>query len=620
MTGKAELYAQTAQTEPNLTPPEVSEALSPLQTNNNDQELDALSDNELLQRGAALLFDNQLIDARTALLKALEKNPRLFRAHMLLSMYYLEHVGHFRLALRYALRADEIFEEEYGKPPFAIGFFGELHEEISNLIVQAKLNLDDYTGALELLTKLELLGYAKEWMPSTKSWILMKLGRLDEAIEAARQGIRLYGESGRSLNILGILLSMKGEPQKSLEIFEQAVEIELSLGQKGQPATPLNNSGEVYKELFADRKAEASWVQAKSLPDGCEHVLPSLNLALLRIDHLDLQGANDSLATFLQCVAQFTQKNNEEHQALVDLARGRIALHSGQPEVAIELLNNAVQRVQWFGKIGTSSDDLLSAALSSLGLAYEFHSNHLGSTPTEHIFDYPKRLVVMARNRIARWWAYRQARIVLVTKLKNFEDLKLRNTDSLLEYPTIGSLLATFPQRLLQQKIAKQIEIDRRAASQPHYIGYLAEGYANQGELPSAVEQFKAALGMLRVREDRLLLTHLTARQLAIVDNTSDNSAALVQLYRDSPPAIRNYGLELPVRFSNVPGSLVKIFKKTPFKGMEDANWPFIISSGQGENNKITLILQDPVRGRLQVVGDSEPAAVINLMKRVFTY
>ena len=137
--------------------------------------------------------------------------------------------------------------------------------------------------------------------------------------------------------MLGILLSMHGDRDESLKIFRQAIAYELSEGNLGQPATPLNNSGEVYKEIFSEDSAESSWLKATSMPDGCDHVLPSLNLSLLYFDELNLDGAKRAMDSFESCIAQYPLRNGEEHRALVSLARGRIALLSGNPDLAIYL-------------------------------------------------------------------------------------------------------------------------------------------------------------------------------------------------------------------------------------------------------------------------------------------
>jgi tetratricopeptide (TPR) repeat protein len=587
-----------------------------LSTNHIDNsELDKLSADDLVDRGAKLLIEQRSIDARTVLLKALEKNPKLFRAHILLSNYYLGSVGHFRLAQRYINRAKELFEEVYGRPPYTLSFLKAIHQEILYYIIQTELNLDNYPESLKVVEQFENEGYFAEWLHSTKAWILMKMGKLAEAESVAREGIFLFGQSGRSLNILAILLSMQGETNEALKIFKQAVEIELSLGGSGQPATPLNNSGEVYKELFEDRRAEAAWIQSKSLPDGCEHVLPSLNLALLRIDHLNLSGAKDSIETFLHCFEQFPMRNGEEHHALIALARGRLALHSGKPFLAISLFNEALERVQWFGKIGTSAEDLYAGALTSLGLAYEFANNHLSYSPTSGIFEAVINRYKIIKNKVAAWWAHRQARIILIKQLNSFEDLKIRNTDSLLEYPTLGSLLGTLPGSLAVRRLNQQITQDPRVKAHAYYKAYIAEASSRKNQ--SLI--YKQALSSLRPHEDRLLWIHINARLLKLnLQSNKKVNEALHKLFRVSPSAIRNYGLFIPVFARNSLSDLAKAFAGTPILIQKDPTQDLSIEATFSENGKVTFIFYSSSQAKISATGEDINSAAKLLLQKVF--
>jgi tetratricopeptide (TPR) repeat protein len=212
-------------------------------------------------------------------------------------------------------------------------------------LAETRLNLDNYQGALDVLNEFGKL-YFGAWYPASRAWVLMKLGKLDEAIRVARLGLLTEAEPGRTLNVLGILLSMTGKRQESLKVFNEAIMHELSMGSSGQPATPLNNSGEVYREIFNEEKAEAMWLKATSMPDGCEHVLPSMNLAIMFIEQLRLTDAKKAIDAFESCITQFPLRNGEEHRALVHLARGRIALHSGDVHSAVQHLEAARERRQ----------------------------------------------------------------------------------------------------------------------------------------------------------------------------------------------------------------------------------------------------------------------------------
>ncbi|MEZ4753679.1 MAG: hypothetical protein R3A13_05135 [Bdellovibrionota bacterium] len=56
---------------------------------------------QLVREASILLEEERLLDARTKLLKALKNDPKYYQAHILLSGYYIRHVGHFRLTKIY---------------------------------------------------------------------------------------------------------------------------------------------------------------------------------------------------------------------------------------------------------------------------------------------------------------------------------------------------------------------------------------------------------------------------------------------------------------------------------------------------------------------------------------
>lgn len=505
---------------------------------------------ELIDEGTALMSSERLLDARTKLLRALNKDPKAYEAHIMLAGYYLVHVGHFRLALKYIKQAEALFAEKNGRPPYSDPFVRNTHARILHLLSQIRLDLDNYQGSLDVLDEFTSYGYYSTWYPGARAWVLMKLGRIKDAIQVARLGLAFDGERGRTLNMLGILLSMDDERQASLQVFKDAISYEFSLGESGQPATPLNNSGEVLKEIFEEDRAEASWLRATSLPDGCEHVLPSLNLALLYIDQLNWNGAKRAMDNFESCVAQFPLRNGEEHRALVALARGRIALHTGKVGDAIKLLSESLEKRQWFGKIGTSSEDLESAASISLSQAYDRAANIEGF---KHFASWTERLKswkFQAEAAFQSWWFKRRAAQVLTENLADFEDLYVRNTDALIEYPTLGELTSYLSRSVLQRKIEELRRLDKREPAGTFYRAYLAESELQNGNTEQAITELEQTIRDTRPRFDDLLRVHLLLRLLGTqIPNTKSYATIAEQISRASRPALRNYGLRLPVNY-----------------------------------------------------------------------
>ncbi len=514
---------------------------------------------EVLDEANMLFRTDRPLDARTKLLKALEIAPSDYRPHMLLGAYYLSEVGHFRLALRYLRQAEELFEKKYGSERLGnldTSVWQE-HARLLYLMSEARLNLDNYEGALKTLDRFGAL-YRDSWYPGTRAWVLMKLKRVDEAIQVARSGLILGAEPGRTYNILGILLSMKGHRELSLEAFGRAINSELLLGTLGQAATPLNNSGEVYREIFQDDLAEASWLKALQLRDGCDHILPSLNLAILYTDELRLFQAQRTLDDFKACFAQNALRSDTEHRGLLALAEGRLLLRQGDAEKALPLLQQALEREQWFGKIGTNENDLRFAATITMAQTLRAIYSEQKDLISENVSARLMNAVQSPLLPLRAWWYERRAREIALDELENFEDLFIRNTDTMVEYPTLGDVTKGFPVNSFKTRISKMLSTDTREGARPFYKLYLAENLLAHGKTKEGVLKLEESLRELRPI-DRLA----RAQTLALLESTQKTNtgwfsgknqneelrsiARRKELFSLLPSHFRYYDLLLPV-------------------------------------------------------------------------
>ena len=538
-----------------------------------DQEDENKSAQELLAEAFMLQADERLLDARSKLLKALRKDPKEYKTYIALANYYLIHVGHFKLSLKYIKRGAQIFEEKYGKAPYQDSLLQTFHADILSILSQARLNLDDYAGALKPLERFESLGYFSPWHASSKAWILMKLERFDEAIKTAKIGLLFGGNLGSTRNVLAILLSMTGKRQEALEIFRRAIDFELSLGEMGQAATPLNNAGEVYKESFMEEQAKSSWQRAIRLPDGCEHVLPSLNLTFLYIEETDYGAAEDTLNNFETCIAKYPLRNGEEHLALVHLARGRIALHTGRINDALDHFDAALIRKQWFGKIGTTNDDMLAATYASYAQALKVKNNYLKFKLHKTIWNRLASVKERIKNYVKARWFFRRALQVLTEDLNFFEDLYIRHTDSMLEYPTLGSVSAYLSSNSLKERIRNEIEVDTRPKAKLYYNAYLGENYLNNFKKAAGLNLLNQVIKDARPTHDRALKKHCLGLILRKLKFGSPEYLRISQmLFQISAPAIRNYGAYLPVHAANLPPKVVKRLRRVGIWPQNDKN------------------------------------------------
>lgn len=590
----------------------------------------------LLDEAQELFIQRKPIDARSKLLQALEKAPNDFRPHMLLGGYYLGEVGHFRMAYRYLRKAEELFEKQYGTDVTgsADPMVWKHHARLLYLLAEARLNLDRYQSALDTLDRFGER-YWDDWYPGTRAWVLMKLKRIDEAIRVAQTGLLAGAEPGRTYNILGILLSLKGNRPLALEAFGRALKAELAMGSFGQPATPLNNSGEVYRELFADDYAEASWLQAIRMPDGCDHILPSLNLTILYIDQLRLFQAERVLDDFESCFAAHSVRSDTEHRALLALARGKIALRSGNPEKAVASLTHALEREQWFGKIGTNENDLRFAATVTMGQALR----SLAAVREQRIAgDLRTALLDRAAApllRLRAWWQEKRAREIALDELNDFEDLTVRNTDTMIEYPTLGSVLAGFPERSLAIRMERMNEEDSRKHAATYYELWLATNELARGSSSTALVMLRKLLPLPR-EVDRLLKAEILASYLTAYQREHEGwlggiapeaeaewISRRVELYRLLPSHLRYHGFSLPVQLEGSSGADIERVRSyltaarfEPIAAEHDGAVPFILRLSQAENATAIVLTDEVGRVLARAAGPAtnraEAAALVN--------
>lgn len=93
---------------------------------------------------------------------------------------------------------------------------------------------------------------------SELGWAYMQLSRFDEAMASADSARRLAARTGqrrgeaRAISNLGTIAQRRGEPERAIEQFKQALAIQRSLGDNREIANSLNNMGFVHSTDLAD--------------------------------------------------------------------------------------------------------------------------------------------------------------------------------------------------------------------------------------------------------------------------------------------------------------------------------------------------------------------------------
>jgi tetratricopeptide (TPR) repeat protein len=559
----------------------------PFESNVSDEQK---SEDELISDALNLQSQEKLLDYRSKLLTLVRRFPKNLTGHLLLSEYYLRSVGHFRLSMRYALKAKKIFLDTYGQPPYPNNFTGQaIHSSILSLISDIELNLDDYQASLDSLLEMEKFGYYEQQLPSSKAWVLMKLNRVEEAIATARAGVMMGAAPGHTLNVLGILLSLHDEREASIATFQQAIDYELSFGSDGNASTPLNNIGEVYRETFQEDLAINAWEQAVRLPDGCQHILPSLNLAVVHLESLNLNDANEALNNFESCFAQYTLKNDEEHKAIILLARGRIAWLSGDIDQAIEDFTTGLNRQQWFGKIGTSQEDLEAGLRVSLATALASKIQELKNTKSWSIGAYFKNLGERISLDANRRWQLRKARLLLFGRLSDFEDLYARHSDSMLDYSWLGTILRDQNSSFIERLVEKTQKGDRRTRAQNYYNLYRAENLVAHGSYEAARPLLQSVISEARKPYDQGVKANaLSLLAQTYQPNEAEYQKSVLELFEINPAIIKLRGLKLPVQALGVEQAARDILTEYNFIWSASSPWGIKLESN-GETQRLNF-------------------------------
>ena len=161
---------------------------------------------------------------------------------------------------------------------------------------------------------------------------------------------------------------------------------------------------------------------------------------------------------------------------------------------ALKQLESASERRQWFGKIGTNADDLRAATLISLAQGLRARNNILKTKIDPPIGEWLSDRKEIISNQIRSWWLFRRARQILAEDLSDFEDLYVRNTDSMIEYHTLGDALTGIPTKTLKEKIKKEEEADNRTNAHTYYKAYLAQNYLARWQRSEGLKVLDEAL------------------------------------------------------------------------------------------------------------------------------
>ncbi|MCS6893052.1 MAG: hypothetical protein NZO16_00545 [Deltaproteobacteria bacterium] len=472
------------------------------------------------------------IDARDRLLNILKTDPNFLPAIILLMDYYAYYVSDPDEVLKYVDRAKK-----------ALTYNSILlRSEYEDAIIQHEYNAysqkNQYEKALSILNSLEKRRYLPTWYASSKAWILFKLGRYDEAYSVIDKVADSFIELPNILNIRGILHGVRGDWEGAIADLKKASDIGRLIGDVD--LAPVNNLGEVYEEIFQENLAIQLYEEAIRGDKDCFGLLSYINLSLLYLDFLDVKSSTRVIQSYKKCVASFPFKSLKAYISLTNLVTARIEYIRGNFEEARRLSKWILDYEQQLGSIGTDVWDLKVAAIQTLLLANQALKaiqNYRVSSFTEKLKSFILKIRLFVEN-----FLYRKELIrIMRTKLRNFEDLKIRNTDSFLFYPFLGFELVNWPSKTTMSLLINQKKRDSRELAGQYYDLYLAN--FSDDYLPNLVRnqgKFRAYYDEALAVANLIFLLKKNQNQNQILKWTS-------LLYDNWPPAFPVFKIKLPV-------------------------------------------------------------------------
>lgn len=219
-------------------------------------------------------------DARTLAEGMLVDDPGSFEAHTILGQAHLWGEEDLGLAQQHFEKAQTLVE---GRFPDLTSEDAprRLHQQVLRGLRQVAFLREDYPGSLAILDRYETL---YEPLPGPRAWLLLKLGRFDEAeavVVAAQADLMEYDPAEPSLwDTLGQIAYEQSDLTTATEMYERAATIEIETAPEPDPVY-LTNQGEALRDQGDFAQAEERFQEAIDWPHPGSYAEPNKRLAYL---------------------------------------------------------------------------------------------------------------------------------------------------------------------------------------------------------------------------------------------------------------------------------------------------------------------------------------------------
>jgi tetratricopeptide (TPR) repeat protein len=490
----------------------------------------------------------------------LARDPDSLGAHVALGIALYQGEGNLGLARYHFRRALDLFEVQYGLPP------GEdapwmWHVLAYKGLASANVHMGRDAETLEVLDERDrYYGYR----PGDRAWPLMRLGRYEEAREAALIALEMEDQPQQHAQARIGLCGVAGELlDRPLAHGLCVSALEHAADDPGNETVLLSNAAEAALGVLRFDAAERFYLEATGVPTYGTPANPWMELTRMYVAQARVGEARDAMRRMFAWRAAQPAIVDAETRSAIDLTSSVFLLAVGRPGEAVRVAARGVDRPDRQGAISF----LEHARNAGAALMDRIANRAAAEAQWERAAWLPWREAWRARGAallhgLRGWWSGRRARGLLAD-----ERLLLH---TVVPYGSGSAILPEWLQPELVEVVgAGPISaVLREARDHPDSVpgdeGYLlaleAEVAHQLGRSEQAVAATRGALEQLP-KAEVLLRARVAARGAQDALDTGDRSLALDWLDRAlqaDPGVVRRLGIAIPCVFELASGGVAR--------------------------------------------------------------
>ncbi len=489
------------------------------------------------------------IRAREQAEAILEKDPESVPGHVVLGLALYRGEGNLGLARYQFRKALRLFDQQYGEPAEGTPYSWHVIAYNGLADVNGHMGRDD-----EKLEVLEERDRYYGYQPAHRAWSLMRLGRYEEAVDAAEATLlrteqpELLGDARTSLcGIAGELL----ERSLARERCQEAVDLAERTGM-GNPVY-YSNAAEAALGVLEFDAAERLYLEATRLPTYGTPANPWMELTRMYVAQGRSGEARDAMREMFVWRAAQPAMIDAQTRSAIDLTSAGFLLAAGHPGPAARIAARGVDRPDRQGAISYSPGARAAGAalmdrVANLTAAEQLWEEVSWRPWTER---WGARLAALDHS-LRAWWSGRRARGLLADERTLLHSVVPYASGSVVVpewlQPELVAVVGAGP-------IARVLREAERVERVPGDDGYLlalrAEVAHQRGRPDEAVLLAQRALEALP-RAEVLLRARVAARGGEDALATGQRGLALDLLDRalqGDPGVVRRLGIALPCVF-----------------------------------------------------------------------